>query len=194
MTEHKSCARRGFAVALAAGSLCMLMILGGSLGFISSGASRAVVRNAGDHACHDVCLSALAEALVTISADLREPKLREALRREFPFPPVSLETPAARALAKRLHPGLTLGQVTFKPLARSAPGQEDPLVGTVELSVSARGRVNGVWTSLAVSQVFPFRVRCAAFSQHGKRGSYLRFHWGEAFLSASPLGQAVKPL
>ena len=187
-------------MALAAGSLCLLMLFGGTLGFVSSGASRAVVRQVGDHACHDACLSALAEALVAVSEGLRSGEkvggvgLREALRREFPFREVTVDTPAARALAKRLHPELTLGQVVLRAVSRSAPGQEDPLVGTVELVARAQGRVAGVSCGLEVAQVLPFRVRCASYASHGKRGTYLRFHWGEAFLSAAPLGTAVKPL
>lgn len=200
MIKHKNCARSAFAVAIAAGSLCLLALMGGTLGFISSGASRAVVRTLGDHACHDLCLSALAEALVTVADGARADQtvggvaLREALRREFPFREVTIPTPAALALGKRVHPDLTLGQVTLRPVGRSAPGQEDPLVGTVELVVKVSGRIAGVACGLQVGQRFPFRVRCVQYAQHGRRGTYLRFHWGEAFLAASPVASVVMPL
>lgn len=192
--------RRAFAMGIAAGAMCVLVLMSGTLGFTSSGASRAVVRELGDHACLDLARSALAEALVTLSDANRSGEavaglvVRDALRRQFPFADASLPTPEAHRLAKRLHPELTLGQVTVRAGARSAPGQEDPLCGTVELAVQAAGRVCGVACGLEVVQRIPFRVRCVQFTQRGRRGAYLRFHWGEAWLSIAPLATVVKPL
>ena len=191
--------RRGIATGIAIGFICLAAVISSSLSFTSSGTSRVVVHTLADRACEDLCLSALAEAMavagdaVATQDSVAGVPLADALRRKWPFEKLTVPTPAAIALGHDVYPGLKLEGVTLEAGTRSAPGSEDPLTGTVRLSVRASGRVAGAWAQLTLAQELPFRVRCTAHTQSGHRGTYMRFHWGEAFLAAHPLITEVKP-
>lgn len=177
--------------------MLLLAILAFSLWFMSTTTRRNLARASAGQIYMDCCLSAANEVLVGISESVRAQKplagldFELALSKNFPFTAAEVEPALTRKMVERLWPGMKLGKVKIVPVDRSPPGDEDPLIGVIELIVKAEGDLGGARTGREVAVRLAFTVPCSTETLTSDEASYMRIHWGLPQLMTQPIAMRV---
>lgn len=193
--SHSERRRSGMALAWSAGLIVLLLLFGWVLASMGMSATRSVGQLSTAQAYHDLCSSALAEAVLVVRAaaepggSLGGMPLREALGPEYPFdrdangnatPLKPIPVPLTIALAKRLHgERVTVEAVQLTSGERMSPGESDPLVGAIELIAIVRGSLGGRSGGREVRHRYPFLMPCAVRTRSSPTAEYSSVAFGQ---------------
>ncbi|MBI4863262.1 MAG: hypothetical protein HY815_23805 [Candidatus Riflebacteria bacterium] len=192
--------RSGFALGWVGGLLLLLALVAFSLWFVTNTTQANLTRAVVGQVYMDLAISALSETVVAFREAVVKDEVfhgvnfNEALAKEFPFDPFKIEPTATTRLARRLYPGVTVSPVTVRPVGRSPPGEENPLLGSLEMVVTASGRLGGFKTGREVTYRFVFATPCSVAQLPSDEGTYMRIHWGRPVLYTKPVSTLVKRL
>lgn len=171
-----------------------------ALWFVSTTTQKNIARAVAAHAYYDVATSALAEVNARImqscmaQEQLAGVDFGRRLGPAYPPPAVTVEPVLTKKLAAELHPEMTVGDVTIAPLGRDMPGERDPLIGMLELTVRVEGRAGGWSLGREVTQRVTFFAPCATWRTEGPGGSFRTPTWGTATIQSYADAQQVKNL
>jgi hypothetical protein len=190
-------ARGGFVLGWVGGVLVLLALIAFSLWYVTTTVQANVARAAVGQVYLDLCISALSEAAASLNDSVLEDKpylglkVREALGRDFPFDEKTFEPKRTIEMAAKLYPDVKVGSVAIRPVDRTSPGDEDPLLGAMEMKVKCEGRLGGIATGREITHRFVFSVPCSTNMLAGDQATYMRIHWGRPILYTKPVASRV---
>jgi hypothetical protein len=180
------------------GLVLLLALFAGTLWFVTTSTRVNLARAVAGQAYMDICLSALSETLVKLrdSVFKDQPfegrKIRDLLAGDYPFDAFDVEPALTRELFAKLHPKVTIGKVVVRPVSREPPGENDDLLGVIELAMKVSGTLGGATTGREVTMRLPFLVPCTVSRMGSDSGSYVSIHWGTPRIATTPVALSVK--
>lgn len=186
--------RRGIALPYALAALAVAGVLAFACWYITLGTRTALARVSVDLVLRDAAASAISEARATLlesilgTLKVAGHDMRQAVTDGWPVPAFDLEPKAARELCATFWPEVVLDSVHVLPVSRDPPGTGDPLIGVLELTATAHGRVSGVRGQCRLLHRLGFRVGCVLTRRSAPTGTYRQVHYGPIALLATPLG------